>query len=154
MTAPDEKLQMCIVINPAFGLVTCYGGQYAHLQARGFGITAVSGVGDAEHDAARALGVESYVIPMARYASLVRDLRSLVSLWRFFRSRHASMSSRCRRPRRVSWVFWRRGWLANAGSCIWFEDERTSVEEDRGVGSTDDWMRYVAICRIWSSRSR
>lgn len=81
----DDGIKLCLVINPAFALITCYGDQYAHLRARGYEITAVAGVGEADHAAARALGVTTHVVPMERYGSVLRDLRSLAALWRFFR---------------------------------------------------------------------
>lgn len=85
---PDHaRIRLCIVINPAFGLLTCHGDQYAHLQARGYEVSAVAGRGDAEHAATRQLGVATFVVPMARYASPWRDLLSLIRMRQFFHAR-------------------------------------------------------------------
>jgi glycosyltransferase involved in cell wall biosynthesis len=85
MTDPTSQVRLCIVINPAFGLHTCYGQQYIHLQERGYTITAVSGEGAKDHEFARNYGIDTFVVPMMRYPSPIYDLRSLLALVAFFR---------------------------------------------------------------------
>lgn len=83
----ETSLRLCIVINPAFGLRTCYKGQYEYLRARGYDITAIAGEDKDEHEAVRRMGVQTIAVPMERYARPVKDLRSLLELVRIFRTR-------------------------------------------------------------------
>ncbi len=85
MSDSTPLLRLCVVINPAFALRTCYGEQFTQLQSMGYEITALAGASEEEHNSARALGVKTHVVPMARYPHLLRDISCLFKLWMVFR---------------------------------------------------------------------
>jgi len=82
-TSDPGKLRLCMVVTYA-GSLGLARGQFAFLRDRGFEVTAVSSPGK-QQDLARAEGARTVAIPMERKTSIVRDLRALWRLYRFFR---------------------------------------------------------------------
>jgi glycosyltransferase involved in cell wall biosynthesis len=73
--------RLVVLAAPSFALSRAHGGWWRRLVHAGFQVTAIAPPGREDHAAARAEGAETRVLPMARNASPVRDLLSLMRLF-------------------------------------------------------------------------
>ncbi len=77
--APSPRL--VVLAAPSFALSRAHGSWWSHLIDAGFLVTGIAPPGREDHEAARAQGIETRVLPMARMASPMRDLLSLLRLF-------------------------------------------------------------------------
>ncbi len=75
-----RKPRLCIIVNPSIGL-TLLRKQWTFWIKHGFEVHCITGPGPKEHEKVRKMGVKTYVVPMERYPSPIKDLISLMRLW-------------------------------------------------------------------------
>ncbi|MBC8366202.1 glycosyltransferase [bacterium] len=73
--------RLVVLAAPSFALSRAHGGWWRRLKEAGFQVFALAPPGREDHAAARAEGIETRVLPMARKASPIRDLFSLLRLF-------------------------------------------------------------------------
>ena len=75
-----RKPRLCIIINPSIAL-TLLRKQWTFWIKHGFEVHCITGPGPKEHEKVRKMRVKTYVVPMERYPSFIKDLISLMRLW-------------------------------------------------------------------------
>lgn len=75
-----SKPRLCIIVNPSFAL-TLLRRQLLFWMDNGFEVHCITGPGPDEHEKAQKMGLKTYVVPMERYPSPLKDLISLIRLW-------------------------------------------------------------------------
>jgi len=76
----NRKLRLCFIASPAFGL-TLHHKQLLFWINSGFEVHYINGPGPQHHESARKIGIKTYVVPIERYPSPIKDLISLIKIW-------------------------------------------------------------------------
>jgi len=75
-----RKPRLCVIVNPSIAL-TLLRKQWSLWMDNGFDVSCITGPGPEQHEKVHKLGVKTYVVPMERYPSLIKDTISLIRLW-------------------------------------------------------------------------
>ncbi len=71
---------MCVIVNPSIAL-TLLRKQWTFWMDNGFDVYCITGPDPEQHQRVHKLGVKTFVVPMERYPSPIKDMISLIRLW-------------------------------------------------------------------------
>ncbi len=75
-----EKKRLCIILTSALSM-NLLRKQWAHWMKHGWEVHCIAGPGDEAHNRVRAMGVKTFVVPIERNPSPIKDILTLIQLW-------------------------------------------------------------------------